>query len=98
VLLESSAGGARLDGAAHLGIGCASRQEVDELCERARQQGCLALGPNDAGRPVGYWALLHDPDGHNLELSHGQQVGSEVARARSAGIGQPGRPGDGPSV
>ena len=85
VLLESSVAGARLDGAAHLGIGCVSRQEVDRLCARARTQGCLALEPKDAGRPVGYWALLRDPDGHNLELSHGQEVAVEVARVRSSG-------------
>ena len=84
VLMESSAEGARLNGAAHLGIGCASRQQVDQLCERARALGCLALEPKDSGRPVGYWALLRDPDGHNLELSHGQDVGTQVERARSS--------------
>jgi hypothetical protein len=27
---------------------------------------------------VGYWAVVVDPDGHNLELSHGQEVGLTV--------------------
>ena len=63
---------------AHLGVGCASREEVDRLCEAARAEGCLRMGPTDSGPPVGYWALLSDPDGHTLELSFGQDV-DEVA-------------------
>jgi catechol 2,3-dioxygenase-like lactoylglutathione lyase family enzyme len=63
---------------AHLGVGCASRGEVDRLTAMARAEGCLRLGPVDSGYPVGYWALLADPDGHTLELSHGQEVGRTV--------------------
>ncbi len=61
---------------AHLGVGCASREEVDRLCGWARAEGCLRLGPTDSGPPVGYWALLSDPDGHTLELSFGQEIGA----------------------
>jgi hypothetical protein len=39
------------------------------------------MGPTDSGYPVGYWALLSDPDGHTLELSYGQEVGLTVERA-----------------
>ncbi|MCZ6464763.1 MAG: VOC family protein [Proteobacteria bacterium] len=78
VLIEADTIEGRLEGVAHLGVGCASREEVDQLCERARGEGCLDLGPEDGGPPVGYWALLRDPDGHNLELSYGQQVGRAV--------------------
>ncbi len=60
---------------AHLGVACATRAEVDRLCEKARAAGILIGGPNDSGPPVGYWAFLRDPDGHTLELSHGQEVG-----------------------
>jgi catechol 2,3-dioxygenase-like lactoylglutathione lyase family enzyme len=73
---------ARLGGFCHLGVGCASRDEVDRLCTLARDEGCLSLGPIDSGGPVGYWAFLRDPDGHNLELSFGQEVGLTVAHAR----------------
>lgn len=66
---------------AHLGVGCASRERVDELCARARAEGMLIQEPTDSGPPVGYWALLHDPDGHTLELSHGQEIGLAVAAA-----------------
>jgi catechol 2,3-dioxygenase-like lactoylglutathione lyase family enzyme len=82
VLIQTATVDARLAGFCHLGVGCASREEVDALCEAARAQGCLALGPTDSGPPVGYWAFLRDPDGHNLELSHGQEVALTVAEAR----------------
>jgi len=67
---------------AHLGVGCASRGEVDRLCSEARADGRLLTEPVDGGYPVGYWALLSDPDGHTLELSYGQEVGLTVERAR----------------
>ncbi|MFZ5609165.1 MAG: VOC family protein [Pseudomonadota bacterium] len=60
---------------AHLGVGVASRADIDRLAEEARQAGCLALPPVDDGPPAGYYAILCDPDGHALELSHGQEVG-----------------------
>ncbi len=60
---------------AHLGVGCKSREYMDELCEKARQEGVLLEGPKDAGYPIGYWAFLRDPDGHTLELSYGQEIG-----------------------
>jgi catechol 2,3-dioxygenase-like lactoylglutathione lyase family enzyme len=66
---------------AHLGVGCASREEVDRLCAEARAEGGLLEGPTDSGYPVGYWALLSDPDGHTLELSYGQEVGLAVELA-----------------
>lgn len=66
---------------AHLGVGCGSREEVDRLCAEARAEGRLLTKPTDSGYPVGYWALLSDPDGHTLELSFGQEVGLTVERA-----------------
>lgn len=73
---------ARLGGFCHLGVGCESREEVDRLSAAGRQDGCLAHGPIDAGYPVGYYAFLRDPDGHNLEISFGQEVGLAVARGK----------------
>ncbi len=70
---------------AHLGVGCASRKEVDRLCDEAREEGRLRLGPTDSGPPVGYWALLSDPDGHTLEISFGQDVDAVAGRASRAG-------------
>jgi catechol 2,3-dioxygenase-like lactoylglutathione lyase family enzyme len=66
---------------AHLGVGCASRAEVDRLAAEAHAEGRNVWGPTDSPAPVGYWALIADPDGHTLELSHGQEVALAVARA-----------------
>lgn len=65
----------------HLGVGCATREEVDRLAAEARAEGRLDRGPTDYGPPVGYWAFITDPDGHTLEISHGQEVGLTVGGA-----------------
>lgn len=51
------------------------------LREEARAEGRLRMGPTESGYPVGYWALLSDPDGHTLELSFGQEVWLAVESA-----------------
>jgi len=81
VLIQAERVEGRLDGFAHLGVGCESRAEVDRLCALAREEGRLAMGPLDSGYPVGYWAFLRDPDGNNLEISYGQEVGLAVGAA-----------------
>ncbi|API60330.1 bleomycin resistance protein [Tardibacter chloracetimidivorans] len=58
----------------HLGVACASREDIDRLAARAAEAGILLKGPEDWGAPVGYWAYIADPDGNVLEISHGQQV------------------------
>ncbi len=63
---------------AHLGVGCSSRELMDDLCAQAQQAGVLIDGPKDSGYPIGYWAFLRDPDGHTLELSYGQEIGLTV--------------------
>ncbi len=68
-----------LDGVHHLGVGVASPDELDRLVALAREDGVLAEGPADLGYPVGLYAILRDPDGHQLELSYGQDVGLAVA-------------------
>lgn len=78
VLIESRSVEPALRPDAHLGVACESRAEVDRLCALARAEKVLVSGPQDYGPPVGYWAFLADPDGHTLELSHGQDVGLAV--------------------
>ena len=63
---------------AHLGVCCQTREEGDQLCEQAKQEGCLRMGPTDSGYPIGYWAFLSDPDGHTLEIAYGQEVALKV--------------------
>jgi catechol 2,3-dioxygenase-like lactoylglutathione lyase family enzyme len=65
---------------AHLGVACASRAEVDRLVAEAHTEQRPVWGPTDSGPPVGYWALISDPDSHTLELSHGQEIGLATAR------------------
>jgi lactoylglutathione lyase len=67
----------------HLGFGVASRAEVDRLAALAASEGRLVLGPIDSGPPVGYWCYLEAPDGHTVEIAHGQEVGLTVAAAAS---------------
>ncbi len=66
----------------HVGLGVASREDVDDLCELARSEGRSVFGPDRLGPPVGYWAYIVDPDGHNLEISFGQEVGLTVDDAK----------------
>lgn len=68
----------------HLGVACASRAEIDQLCAEAQAEGWLRRGAIDNGPPIGYTAFLADPDGNSLELSHGQEVGLAVAQAKRA--------------
>ncbi len=65
----------------HVGLAVTSRADVDAKCELARAEQRSVLGPFDDGPPVGYWAYVVDPDGHNLEISYGQEVGVAVDTA-----------------
>lgn len=79
VLIEHTPVDGGLTGAySHLGVAVASRDDVDALLARATRDGVSTWGPEDAGDPVGYFAILHDPDGHNLEVSHGQRIGAAL--------------------
>lgn len=81
VLIEQDRPRGVLTGFSHLGIGCDSREEIDRRTRLARDEGRTVRGPFDSGPPVGYWAFISDPDGNNLELSHGQEVGISVERS-----------------
>ena len=65
----------------HLGVGVETAAEVDRLCDLARRDDCLLQDPQDSGPPVGYWALIRDPDGHTLEIAFGQELGPAVMDA-----------------
>lgn len=81
VLIEADSVQPVLSPFAHLGVGCASREAMDVLCEKAKHEGVLIEPQKDSGYPIGYWAFLKDPDGHTLELSYGQEVGLAVEKA-----------------
>ncbi len=83
VLIEAEAVDHTLGGLfCHIGRGVGSRAEVDRLAAQGRAEGRTVMGPMDYGYPVGYWAYIADPDGHNLEVSYGQEVGLTVAQAQ----------------
>jgi lactoylglutathione lyase len=65
----------------HLGVACASREEIDRLYAEACREGRPTRAPVDAGYPVGYTTRIADPDGHSLELSFGQELGLAVQAA-----------------
>lgn len=67
----------------HLGVACASREEIDEKTQIARAQGILRREPIDAGEPVGYYVFFADPDGNTLELSYGQRVGLQTINSKA---------------
>ncbi len=82
VLIEAAAIDHTLGGVyCHIGRGVASREEVDRLAGLAQAEGRQVVGPMDYGYPVGYWVYIVDPDGHNLELSFGQEVGFTIDNA-----------------
>ncbi len=82
VLIKVEKVGTSLSPFSHLGVGCSSREIVDELCGQALEEGVLVNEPQDYGHPVGYWAFLKDPDGHTLELSYGQEIAFTVDEAQ----------------
>jgi catechol 2,3-dioxygenase-like lactoylglutathione lyase family enzyme len=58
----------------HLGFAVESRAEVDAAAEAARQEGVLSVPPTYAGPVVGYFCIIRDPDGNQVEFSHGQPI------------------------
>lgn len=62
----------------HIGIACPSRQDVDRLCRLAKSEGCLRRPAREAGPIAGYYGILADPDGYDVELSFGQDMGTPI--------------------
>lgn len=59
---------------AHFGIEMTTKDKVDAIADKAKKDGCLALGPMQMPDPVGYICFLKDPDGNTLEFSFNQGV------------------------
>ena len=59
---------------AHIGIEVPSKAMVDDLAARAKTEGCLAFGPLQMPKQIGYICLIKDPDGNNIEFSYDQGV------------------------
>ena len=59
---------------AHVGIELPSRDMVDEVAAKAKAEGCLALGPLQMPKQIGYVCFVKDPDGNTVEFSYDQGV------------------------
>jgi len=59
---------------AHIGIELPSKEAVDEIAAKAKAAGCLALGPMQMPKQIGYICFLKDPDGNTIEYSYDQGV------------------------
>ena len=58
----------------HIGIEVPDKQTVDEIAARAKQAGCLILGPQQMPKRIGYICFLRDPEGNMVEFSYDQGV------------------------
>lgn len=58
----------------HLGFAVGSRDEVDAAAAAARADGILAADPVHGGPIVGYFCIVLDPDGNQVEFSYGQPI------------------------
>ena len=68
----------------HLGFCLASRDEVDAVSSEAKKDGLLKFGPTFLNPYAGYLCIISDPDGHMVEFSYGQALGTSPVRSKSA--------------
>jgi len=59
---------------AHIGIELPSKEAVDEMAAKGKAEGCLAFGPVQMPKAIGYLCFLRDPDGNTIEYSFDQGV------------------------
>jgi lactoylglutathione lyase len=59
---------------AHIGIEVPTKAAVDEIAAKAKAEGCLALGPMQMPKQIGYICFVKDPDGNTIEFSYDQGV------------------------
>ena len=59
---------------AHIGIEVPTKEMVDELAAKGKEAGCLAFGPMQMPKQIGYICFLKDPDGNTVEFSFDQGV------------------------
>ena len=64
------------DDMTHYGFAVASREDVERIAERGRNEGRLFWEPQEFPPPTGYLCAVKDPDGYVIEFSYGQPLGS----------------------
>jgi len=65
----------------HYGFGVASREDIDKIAERAREDGLLHWTPREYAPPTGYLCGVKDPTGYIIEFSYGQPLGPQAKDA-----------------
>jgi len=55
------------------------------MAAAAKNAGLLQFGPTFLNSYAGYLCIVRDPDGHNVEFSHGQSLGRPRNSAEAAG-------------
>ena len=63
------------DDMTHYGFGVVTREDIDQIAERARKDGILQWEPRDYAPPTGYLCGVKDPTGYIVEFSYGQPLG-----------------------
>jgi catechol 2,3-dioxygenase-like lactoylglutathione lyase family enzyme len=63
------------DDMTHYGFGVPNREDVDDIAERGKRDGCLHWEPREYAPPTGYLCAVKDPSGHVIEFSYGQPLG-----------------------
>lgn len=59
----------------HLGFALKSAEAVEDIAQKAEQDGCLLWPPKREPYPVGYYCGVRDPAGNQVEFSFGQPLG-----------------------
>lgn len=63
------------DDMTHYGFGVASREDIDKIAAKAKDDGLLHWAPRDYAPPTGYLCGVKDPTGYIIEFSYGQPLG-----------------------
>jgi lactoylglutathione lyase len=63
---------------AHIGIELPTKEDVDNVAERAREMGVLEWEPKWMAPHIGYICSARDPDGNVIEFSFDQKVFSTI--------------------
>jgi hypothetical protein len=72
----------------HLGVACASREEIDRLYAEACREGRPTRAPIDAGDSVGYTTRIADPTAIRSSSPLVRRSGSPCSRRRKDEIGR----------
>lgn len=56
----------------HFGFDALNKESVDKISDKAKNKGCLKYPAQDGGRILGYFCMIEDPNGNQLEFAYGQ--------------------------